>query len=107
VLDWGGPRTTNGKAVPAPSRFTMLVVKRGDELRIADHDWSSPVELNAQPAALRSSASGNGSRRSEWLLMGKLGVGLADCLWPVVMLPTNGGQSDQARVDSSKASGAT
>ncbi len=28
-------------------------------------------------------------------------------LWPYLMLPTNGGQCDQALVDSSKASGAT
>ena len=30
-------RMQDGKAVPAPSRFTMLIVKRGDGWRIAHH----------------------------------------------------------------------
>ncbi len=55
---------------------TMLVAKRCDELRIAHHHSSPHVELSAQPEALRSSARGNASRCSEWLLMGKLGVDL-------------------------------
>ncbi len=38
-------RMTNGTPVPAPSRFTMLVTKRGKEWRIAHHH-SSP---RAQP----------------------------------------------------------
>src|SRR3954447_23026219 len=30
-------RMVDGKATPAPSRFTMLITKRGDEWRIAHH----------------------------------------------------------------------
>ena len=37
-------RMQDGKAVPAPSRFTMLVVKRGDEWRIAHHHSSPHVQ---------------------------------------------------------------
>jgi uncharacterized protein (TIGR02246 family) len=33
---------SEGKAVPRPSRFTMLITKRGDEWHIAHHDHSSP-----------------------------------------------------------------
>jgi uncharacterized protein (TIGR02246 family) len=36
-------RMQDGKPVPAPSRFTMLVVKRGDEWRIAHHHSSPHV----------------------------------------------------------------
>jgi len=50
--------------------------KRGDEWRIAHHHSSPHAELSAQPETLRSSARGNASRCSEWLLMGKLGVDL-------------------------------
>jgi hypothetical protein len=37
-------RMVEGKATPAPSRFTMLITKRRDEWRIADHH-SSPLVL--------------------------------------------------------------
>lgn len=37
-------RMVDGKPVPGPSRFTMLVTKRGDEWRIAHHH-SSPHAL--------------------------------------------------------------
>ncbi len=37
-------RMADGKPVPAPSRFTMLVVKRGDEWRIAHHHSSPHVQ---------------------------------------------------------------
>ena len=37
-------RMQDGKAVPAPSRFTMLIVKRGDEWRIAHHHSSPHVQ---------------------------------------------------------------
>lgn len=37
-------RMQDGKAVPAPSRFTMLVVKRGDEWHIAHHHSSPHVQ---------------------------------------------------------------
>ena len=37
-------RMVDGKPVPGPSRFTMLVTKRGDEWRIA-HQHSSPHVL--------------------------------------------------------------
>ncbi len=36
-------RMQDGKPVPAPSRFTMLIVKRGDEWRIAHHHSSPRV----------------------------------------------------------------
>jgi uncharacterized protein (TIGR02246 family) len=36
-------RTVDGKPVPSPSRFTMLVTKRGDEWRIAHHHSSPHV----------------------------------------------------------------
>jgi uncharacterized protein (TIGR02246 family) len=36
-------RMVEGKAVPAPSRFTMLVTKRGSEWRIAHHHSSPHV----------------------------------------------------------------
>ena len=36
-------RMKEGQAVPAPSRFTMLVTKRGDEWRIAHHHSSPHV----------------------------------------------------------------
>jgi uncharacterized protein (TIGR02246 family) len=36
-------RMVDGKPVPAPSRFTMLVTKRGDEWRIAHHHSSPHV----------------------------------------------------------------
>jgi uncharacterized protein (TIGR02246 family) len=36
-------RMTDGKPVPAPSRFTMLVTKRGGEWRIAHHHSSPHV----------------------------------------------------------------
>ena len=36
-------RMVEGKATPAPSRFTMLVTKRGDEWRIAHHHSSPHV----------------------------------------------------------------
>jgi uncharacterized protein (TIGR02246 family) len=36
-------RMQEGKPVPAPSRFTMLVIKRGDEWRIAHHHSSPHV----------------------------------------------------------------
>jgi uncharacterized protein (TIGR02246 family) len=38
-------RIVDGKPVPGPSRFTMLVTKRGDEWRIAHHH-SSPHVLS-------------------------------------------------------------
>ena len=37
-------RMTDGKPVPAPSRFTMLVTKRGSEWRIAHHHSSPHVQ---------------------------------------------------------------
>ena len=37
-------RMTDGKPVPAPSRFTMLVTKRGGEWRIAHHHSSPHVQ---------------------------------------------------------------
>jgi uncharacterized protein (TIGR02246 family) len=37
-------RMQDGKPVPAPSRFTMLIVKRGDEWRIAHHHSSPHVQ---------------------------------------------------------------
>jgi uncharacterized protein (TIGR02246 family) len=37
-------RMVEGKPTPAPSRFTMLVTKRGDQWRIAHHH-SSPLVL--------------------------------------------------------------
>ena len=37
-------RMQEGKPVPAPSRFTMLIVKRGDEWRIAHHHSSPYVQ---------------------------------------------------------------
>ena len=37
-------RVVDGKPVPAPSRFTMLAVKRGDEWRIAHHHSSPHVQ---------------------------------------------------------------
>jgi uncharacterized protein (TIGR02246 family) len=37
-------RIQDGKPVPAPSRFTMLIVKRGDEWRIAHHHSSPHVQ---------------------------------------------------------------
>jgi uncharacterized protein (TIGR02246 family) len=40
-------RMQEGKPVPGPSRFTMLVTKRGDEWRIAHHH-SSPHVMPAQ-----------------------------------------------------------
>ena len=43
-------------------------------------------------------------RTDQWPLSSVMRYGRC---WPKVMLPTNGGQSDQALVDSSKASGAT
>jgi uncharacterized protein (TIGR02246 family) len=36
-------RMVEGKATPAPSRFTMLITKRGDEWRIAHHRSSPHV----------------------------------------------------------------
>jgi uncharacterized protein (TIGR02246 family) len=36
-------RMLEGKATPAPSRFTMLITKRGDEWRIAHHHSSPHV----------------------------------------------------------------
>jgi len=36
-------RIVDGKLVPGPSRFTMLVTKRGDEWRIAHHHSSPHV----------------------------------------------------------------
>jgi uncharacterized protein (TIGR02246 family) len=36
-------RVVEGKATPAPSRFTMLITKRGDEWRIAHHHSSPHV----------------------------------------------------------------
>jgi uncharacterized protein (TIGR02246 family) len=36
-------RTVDGKPVPSPSRFTILVTKRGDEWRIAHHHSSPHV----------------------------------------------------------------
>jgi uncharacterized protein (TIGR02246 family) len=36
-------RMVDGKPVPAPSRFTMLVTRRGDEWRIAHHHSSPHV----------------------------------------------------------------
>jgi uncharacterized protein (TIGR02246 family) len=36
-------RIVDGKPVPGPSRFTMLVTKRGDEWRIAHHHSSPHV----------------------------------------------------------------
>lgn len=36
-------RMVEGKATPGPSRFTMLVTKRGDEWRIAHHHSSPHV----------------------------------------------------------------
>jgi uncharacterized protein (TIGR02246 family) len=36
-------RIVDGKSVPGPSRFTMLVTKRGDEWRIAHHHSSPHV----------------------------------------------------------------
>jgi uncharacterized protein (TIGR02246 family) len=36
-------RMVEGKATPAPSRFTMLITKRGDEWRIAHHHSSPHV----------------------------------------------------------------
>jgi len=36
-------RMVDGKPVPAPSRFTMLVTKRGDEWRITHHHSSPHV----------------------------------------------------------------
>ena len=36
-------RMVDGKPVPGPSRFTMLVTKRGDEWRIAHHHSSPHV----------------------------------------------------------------
>ena len=37
-------RMRDGKAMPDPSRFTMLIVKRGDEWRIAHHHSSPHVQ---------------------------------------------------------------
>ncbi len=37
-------RMQEGKAVPAPSRFTMLITKRGGEWRIAHHHSSPHVQ---------------------------------------------------------------
>jgi uncharacterized protein (TIGR02246 family) len=37
-------RMQDGKPVPSPSRFTMLMVKRGDEWRIAHHHSSPHVQ---------------------------------------------------------------
>jgi uncharacterized protein (TIGR02246 family) len=37
-------RMQEGKPVPGPSRFTLLVVKRGDEWRIAHHHSSPQVQ---------------------------------------------------------------
>ena len=37
-------RMLDGKAVPAPSRFTMLIVRRGGEWRIAHHHSSPHVQ---------------------------------------------------------------
>ena len=37
-------RMQDGKPVPAPSRFTMLIVKRGDEWHIAHHHSSPHVQ---------------------------------------------------------------
>ena len=36
-------RIVDGKSVPGPSRFTMLVTKRGDEWRVAHHHSSPHV----------------------------------------------------------------
>ena len=36
-------RMVEGKATPAPSRFTMLITKRGDDWRIAHHHSSPHV----------------------------------------------------------------
>ena len=38
-------RIQDGKPVPAPSRFTMLIVKRDGEWRIAHHHSSPHVQL--------------------------------------------------------------
>jgi uncharacterized protein (TIGR02246 family) len=40
-------RMTDGKPTPSPSRFTMLVTKRGNEWRIAHHH-SSPRQMAAK-----------------------------------------------------------
>ena len=37
-------RMQDGKPVPAPSRFTMLITRRGDEWRIAHHHSSPHVQ---------------------------------------------------------------
>jgi hypothetical protein len=37
-------RMKDGKPVPGPSRFTMLIVKSGDEWRIAHHHSSPHVQ---------------------------------------------------------------
>ena len=37
-------RMQDGKPVPAPSRFTMLIIKRGDEWHIAHHHSSPHVQ---------------------------------------------------------------
>jgi hypothetical protein len=37
-------RMTEGKPVPAPSRFTMLITKRGGEWHIAHHHSSPHVQ---------------------------------------------------------------
>ena len=37
-------RMQDGKPVPAPSRFTMLIIKRGDEWHIANHHSSPHVQ---------------------------------------------------------------
>jgi uncharacterized protein (TIGR02246 family) len=37
-------RMQDGKPVPAPSRFTMLIVRRGDEWHIAHHHSSPHVQ---------------------------------------------------------------
>jgi hypothetical protein len=37
-------RMQEGKPVPAPSRFTMLIVKRGGEWNIAHHHSSPHVQ---------------------------------------------------------------
>jgi hypothetical protein len=46
-------RIQDGKPVPAPSRFTMLIVKRDGEWRIAHHHSSPHVQLKQQTDAPR------------------------------------------------------
>src|SRR5262249_16451512 len=73
-------RMTDGKPVPAPSRFTMLLTKRGNEWAIAHHILRHTFSLsNEGPGIASRGLVGIGARGRDGGVRQELAAGVSAC----------------------------